>query len=71
MYKRQPQESGEYAFSLGAGTEKYGSWANVIQVDGRGNYEYLDTDYSTSSGENVCSVWLEAGKQYVDVYKRQ
>lgn len=64
-YSFVPQESGEYAFSLGAGTEKYGSWANVIQVDGRGNYEYLDTDYSTSSGENVCSVWLEAGKQYV------
>lgn len=64
-YSFVPQESGEYAFSVGAGTEKYGSWANVIQIDGRGNYEYLDMDYSTSSGESICSVWLEAGKQYV------
>ena len=64
-YSFVPQESGEYAWSLGAGTEKYGSWANVIQIDERGNYNYLETESLMSSGGSKESVWMDAGKQYV------
>ena len=64
-YSFVPQESGEYAFSLGAGTEKYGSWVNVIHIDKYGNYDYMETESLMSSGGSKESVWMDAGNQYV------